>query len=341
MNYNQFSSTGLKPIDDPINSRAKLDTGTQCNYECGFCYYLDKLHEVTGLETVKQRAKKLFDFGMKEIDLSGGESSVHRHWFEILDYCRDLGFENISCLSNGHRFARKEFVEKSFNHGLNEILFSLHGWDGESHAKIVGRKGAFERLLRAIDNCQEVGLKVRINCTVTGFNAPHLLEYAQLINRLGPIQVNFLPLNYWEDAQKLNTESYEVLSKWIKRAIDGIHQKIEVNVRYIPFCFMEGYEKYVVGVYQHIFDQRDWNIIAYDVDQLKLSPVTLEDYFKCAGEKRMATYSKGEECFSCSYFHICDGVEHKLKDVQEVSPICGDGKILDVQFFRRGGNIKC
>ena len=333
MNYNQFSHIGIELVDAPINSRAKLDTGTQCNYECGFCYYLDRLHEVTGLETIKARARKLRDFGVKEVDLSGGESSIHRNWFEILDYCRELGFKSISCLSNGHQFSKIDFLKKSAEHGLQEILFSLHGWNSESHDKTVGRKGAFKRMIRAIENAQELGLIVRLNCTVTRFNAPHLLEYAELVNQIEPLQMNFLPLNYWEDADALEPQGYEFLSDWIKRAIDTIDDKVEINVRYIPFCFMKGYEKYVVGVYQHIFDLRDWNIMTYDVDQLDVRSVTLKDYFDCAHEKRMDTYFKPKECFECSYFHICDGVEHKVKKNQNVYPVDGN-KIKNTIFFR-------
>lgn len=340
MNYNEFSAINLKVLDDRFNTRAKLDTGTHCNYECSFCYYLDKLDVVTDVEVIKTRAKKLYDFGMTEIDLSGGESSIHRQWFEILDYCRELGFKNISALTNGFKFANKDFLKKSQEHGLTELLFSLHGWDSESHAHIVKRKGSFEKMLEAIKNCQELGIKVRLNCTVTSFNAPHLKEYAELVNSIAPFQMNFLPLNYWEDAQKVNPESYEVLSKHIKSSIDLLNKNIEINVRYIPFCFMQGYEQYVVGIYQHIYDRGDWNIIAYDVDRLPEKHATAEDYFKHAKDQRVHSYTKPKKCFECKFFSICDGVEHKLANTQEVYPAPGE-KITDVQLFRRGKYPAC
>lgn len=340
MNYNEFSSIGLALIDDPYNSRAKLDTGTQCNYECTFCYYIDQLDKVTPLNIIKDRAKKIRDFGIKEIDLSGGESSVHKDWFAILDYCKEIGFENISALTNGYKFASLDFLKKSQEHGLSELLFSLHGWDEESHEKIVKRKGAFERILKAIENAKALGIKVRINCTVTSYNAPHLMEYVKLIHKIMPFQLNFLPLNYWEDANSLRGENYEYLSAHIKQAIDQLDSKIEINVRYIPFCFMKGYEKYVVGIYQHIYDRGDWNIITYDVDSFEVRPVGVVDYFEQAKKQRLYTYSKSKECFECKYFFICDGVEKKIANDQKVYPESGD-KIKDVQFYRRGNYPTC
>lgn len=336
MNYNRFSFAKLERISDKINSRAKLDTGTHCNYECSFCYYLDKLDQVTPLETIKKRAKKIRDFGVEEIDLSGGESSIHENWFEILEYCRELGFCSISCLSNGSRFSNMSFLKRSQEAGLSEILFSLHGWNAEGHDAIVGRKGAFKRMLKAIENAKELGLKARINCTVTSYNAPRLKKYVELVNNIFPAQMNFLPLNYWEDASKVKSENYELLAEPIKEAIDALNPDIEINVRYIPYCFMRGYEKYVVGVYQHIYDAGDWNIITYDVDRFEMKEADVEDYFNCANEKRMHSYAKNKECFDCKHFFICDGIEHKVVNEQKVYPDPGE-KITDVMHYRRKG----
>ena len=240
-----------------MNSRAKLDTGTQCNYDCGFCYYSDRLDVITGFEKIKERARKIAGLGLKQVDLSGGESSIHSKWFEILDYCRELGFESISALTNGHKFAKKEFLEKSQAHGLSELLFSLHGWDSDSHAKIVNRPKSFEKMLKAIENAQELGIKVRINCTVTSFNAPHLEEYVKIINKIKPAQINLLPLNYWEAAESVDAEKYEHLSEKIKSAIDLLDKDMEINVRYIPFCFMQGYEQHVVDLDFTSYDELD------------------------------------------------------------------------------------
>lgn len=334
MNYNEFSSIGLQNIADPINSRAKLDTGTHCNYECNFCYYIDRLDQVTDLAKIKERALKLKQFGMQEIDLSGGESSIHKDWFLILSYCQELGFSSISALTNGSRFHQFEFLKKSKEHGLSELLISLHGKGDEAHAQIVKRPGAFSRIMQTIDNARALDIKVRLNCTVTHFNAPHLGEYAALVNTLMPSQLNFLPLNYWEDAKNSEPQDYRVLSDAIKKAIDLVDPAIEVNVRYIPFCFMQGYEKHVVGIYQHIFDQGDWNIIAYDVDDLELRSVELKDYFQKAREQRIYTYFKTQKCLDCKYFNICDGVEKKIIASTAYTPVVGE-KIKDVQYYRR------
>lgn len=334
MNYNLFSGTNLDLIDLEINSRSKLDTGTFCNYECSFCYYLEDLDKVTSLEIIKKRARDIKALGIKQVDLSGGESSLHSNWFEILDYCVELGFEKISCLSNGSRFSSIDFIKKSQDRGLSEILFSIHGSSEAVHDKVVKRNGAFKKLMLAVENAKSIGVEVRINCTVTEENSSDLVDYVSLINRLKPLQLNFLPLNYWGDAKKIKVSRYEIMATKIKEAIVALNNDIEINVRYIPFCFMNGYEKYVVGTYQHIFDTRDWNIITYDIKETENVKTDLASYYAKAKEKRLHSYFKPRACLECKYFDICDGVEQAIGESQNLNPIMGE-KIKDVMYFRR------
>ena len=333
MNYNQFIKPEASGL--PLNSRAKLDTGTNCQAKCSFCYYIKDLDKVTSFEVIEERINIIADKGIKEIDLSGGESSIHEKWFDIIELCNKK-FDRVSCLSNGFKFADYEFAEKSFNLGLKEIMFSLHGWDERSHDKIVGRNKAFSKIIQAIQNCHIIGIKVRLNCTVTDFNAPNMKEYAELIKTLDSTQINFLPLNYWSDASKNETMDYETLSAGIHKAIDILKKTdIQINVRYIPFCFMKGYEKYVVGTYQHIHDLDDWNIAYYDVYEYKKSAeLTVEDYYDIAKSKINYTYTKPKDCFDCKYFDICDGIEKVLTD-QKVYQVKGN-KIKDPMIYRTG-----
>ena len=329
MNYNQFSRPSIS--SKPMNSRAKLDTGLKCNYNCFFCYYRKNLGDPElPLEEIKKRVDIIRDSGISEIDLSGGESTIHSKWLDILDYC-DENFNKVSCLSNGTKLKDLEFAKKSKEHGLKEVLFSLHGYDKESHDKIVGHSGAFEDILGAIKNCQELGIEVRINCTVTSKNMNRLSDYSELIKKIKPIQLNYLPLNYWDDAQVMKPEKYENLSRYIKESIDILKDEdIEINVRYIPYCFMVGYEKYVCNTYQHIHDLRDWNILVYDLGKPKKFDVV--DMYNEAHIKRTYTYYKPRKCFDCKYFKICDGIEKKLEN-QLIYPISGE-KIEDPMEYR-------
>ena len=96
--YNIASTNISIDYSEPICNRAKLDTGTHCNYRCSFCYYKTKLNDITEFESIRQRIDYLSACGITEVDLSGGESSIHNDWFTILDYCASKGLR-VSTLS--------------------------------------------------------------------------------------------------------------------------------------------------------------------------------------------------------------------------------------------------
>ena len=313
-------------------NRGKVDTGTSCNYNCSFCYYKDQLKNITDLETIKRRVDYLAECGITEVDLSGGESSIHPNWFEILEYCSSKGMK-ISTLSNGSMFCCEVFLTKSFNYGLKEILFSLHGYDRESHDEMVGEVGAFDRIMQAIDHANNLAMTVRINCVVTYRNYKHLKdEYVDLIHSIFCYEVNFLTLNPWQDAD-FEFLDYRDVAPELKATIDRLLVKW-VNVRYIPFCYMIEYEKNVCNTYQHIYDIYDWNMAVYNEN---LQP---EDYkgnelkclYEAARRDRILHFERPEECKKCKYYFICDGID----DVgQEVLPVEGE-QIREVNHYRKG-----
>lgn len=323
-------------LDEPYCVRAKLDTGPLCNYNCSFCYYQGDLHKRTSLETIIKRLDYLVACGIKEVDLSGGESSLLPQWFELLDICKSHGLK-ISTLSNGYKFADKEFIQKSKEHGLEEILFSVHGFDKESHDKIVDHDRAYERIIQAIKNAKELDIVVRINCVVTLDNYKNLsTDFVKLMLELDPLEVNFLTLNYWGNVEELDFVPYKAVTDSIKEAIDLLKDKITyINVRYTPYCYMEGYEKYVCNVYQHIYDVYDWNMAVYnqDLDPEEYKKDNLTALYNAAARGRVASYKKPIDCSFCKYFYICDGMEKKVDD--PVKPIEGS-KIKNVNFFRKG-----
>jgi len=334
---NKYSSLSIDvDYDTPRCNRAKLDTGTFCNYDCEFCYYQGLLDIKTSYEEIISRVDKIHQYGITEIDLSGGESSVHKNWFDILDYCNDR-FENISTLTNGWAFAREEFLIKSKKHGLKEILFSVHGYDEQSHDTIVKRKGAWKKILQAIELAHRHGLLVRINCTVYQRNCDGLQEYHHVLKKLNPHEVNFLTLNYWVNNKFANPIDYKKVTDNIKICIDNIKNHVSyINVRYTPYCYMQGYEKYVCNQFQHIYDRYDWNLEMYDMDiDTSISYTNRQKIdlaHQTAKRRRLRDYKKSIACLKCKYYNICDGVENQVKQFNYL-PVSGK-KIKHVNHFR-------
>jgi MoaA/NifB/PqqE/SkfB family radical SAM enzyme len=340
MNCNKFSTLCLdKDYTTARCNRAKLDTGTFCNYDCEFCYYQGLLDVKTSYEDIITRIDKLHEYGITEVDLSGGESSVHKQWFDILKYCNER-FTNISTLSNGWAFAKEDFLVKSKECGLTEILFSVHGFDEQSHDTIVRRKGAWRRIMKAIKLAHDHGIVVRINCTVYQRNHTGLSAYDKVIKKIKPLEVNFLTLNYWVNNKFAEPINYESVTNNIKKCIDKIVDHVKyINVRYTPYCYMVGYEKYVCNHFQHIYDKFDWNKEIYDYNSIDTSidythNQKIDMAYDAARIIRLRDYKKPIKCLSCKYYNICDGVEKQVEEF-DAKPVKGR-KITDVNQFRHG-----
>lgn len=319
-------------LDDNICKRAKLDTGKNCNYSCSFCYYRHQLDEVDSFETIKERVDYLVKCGIKEVDLSGGESSIHVDFIKIIQYCSDQGL-SVSMLTNGSTFDNMEFLEKAYSAGLHEIMFSVQGY-GDDHDKAVNQKGAFIKIVKSMHNAKKLGITIRINTVVTAL-IKQQDSIIQLYKDIKPLEVNFLTLNNFSDADSYYP--YYKSSQFIKKAIDEIVDIVKyINIRYTPYCVMKGYEKYICGSLQHIWDRYDWNIVAYSAQDMNVKPEDVltkcKLYKDAIHRKRSRYYTKPKECLNCSHFYICDGIEKGARSIT-LDPYEGE-KIKNINYYR-------
>jgi len=165
-----------------------------------------------------------------------------------------------------------------------------------------------------------------------------LEEYSKLLLSIKPLEINFLTLNYWEDNKNFEQADYLTLTTHIKKCIDIIKDDIKtINVRYTPYCYMIGYEKYVCNQYQHIYDRYDWNKEMYsgtlDVSKAYTENEKILIAHDVAAKDRSNDYKKPNSCITCKFYYICDGIEKKLD--APVYPVSGK-KIRRVNFYRSG-----
>ena len=85
--------------------------------------------------------------------------------------------------------------------------------------------GCWEKLIRAIGHAKDVGLIVRLNCTVCSVNYKNLDKLALRIKEIKPLGMNFIPLNYWDGAEGSGVDTpYHEMAPHIKYAIDIIKE---------------------------------------------------------------------------------------------------------------------
>ena len=161
-----------------LSERGEIRVGFRCNARCGFCYYQDLLDNPVEKEPttgqIARQLQALRSMGATEIEFTGGEPTIRPDLPELIDDARELGFVNISIITNGLRLAKRQYAEKLVAAGANDFLFSIHGHTAEIHDKHTSLPGSFAKILEAVQNVHEAGARCRGTTTVTGKNHMHI-----------------------------------------------------------------------------------------------------------------------------------------------------------------------
>ena len=156
--------------EENILFSALLELTYKCNLDCFFCY------NDLGLEGEPLSRQQYFDLltdlaemQVMNVILSGGEPLAHPDFFEIGSRARELGFV-VRVKSNGHamRGSLAQRLVDEVDPFVVEV--SLHGATAETHDRQTRVPGSFVRLCSNVRGMVEIGLRVKINSTLTRWN---------------------------------------------------------------------------------------------------------------------------------------------------------------------------
>jgi sulfatase maturation enzyme AslB (radical SAM superfamily) len=349
-----------------LTKRVKIVTGLKCNIQCVFCYYRDNLHAPNRkFEEIRRDLLYARNRGISEVDFSGGEPTVHPDLPRLIEEAKSIGMEKVCIISNGLRLSNRDYAASLKSAGVDEILFSVHGSGEKTHDEITRIQGSFKKISQAISNAVSEGIIVRTNTVVNRINCNDLLAVGNFLIPFHPVQMNFITINDWCFAKNLVDKlmlSYSEISPRLKEACDLLSPHVRtVNVRYIPFCFMKDYERFVCNHRQVKFDPFEWvprvrarleiqnnfwrylGILGYGYfaggvfrKTFRMPPADVLDE-SVVEALRHWYYKKSDRCRECSLELICDGVEKTYADqfgLDELNQFVSE-KITDPVFFRK------
>ncbi len=202
--------------------------------------------------------------GMDVLELTGGEPTIRKDLLELIDYARRTAhFRAVSIITNGVRLADAAFAREVVQAGVSDFLFSLQGSTGAMHDGVTGLPGSFHRLLKAIENLLQAGVRVRCNSVITGENLSDVRDRAALLVHLGVPVVNFILFNPIEQADKADEKNFLRYTEAARPLRDVLQthgpslQKL--TIRYMPFCVMPDGLRHLQNVHQVHYDHDEWN----------------------------------------------------------------------------------
>lgn len=159
-----------------MNSANFLITN-KCNLKCKHCFVdRSKGPKDIPLDIFEKVLGELKRYGVNHVALTGGEPFLHEKFEDILTIIAGEGF-TFQIVSNGFLFEDNLHLIKKFKKNLIRMCFSVDGATSETHDFIRG-KGSFERVVKAIDLCNQFGIQVTIQFTV---NKKNFDEFEKII----------------------------------------------------------------------------------------------------------------------------------------------------------------
>jgi MoaA/NifB/PqqE/SkfB family radical SAM enzyme len=249
-----------------VTKRIVLQTGFSCNARCTFCYYRKALEtgkvKDLSFSEICIRLKKAINFGKNKVDLSGGEPTIRKDIFKIAEYARDSGYQTVCIITNGLKTRSLDFCRKLQESGVDELLFSIHSPVEDDHDHVVGVKGAFRKVIQSISNAEKLGISYRTNTVVSDLNYDCMDQLYDMLKPFNPAAVNLLVYNpSMEDSRETGGGvDYHVAGSKIREFISRYEKHLKtINVRWLPFCFLKGYEKNIRTQWQKFYEDQEWD----------------------------------------------------------------------------------
>ncbi len=200
-------------------------------------------------------------------------------------------------------FSSMEFCKKTIEAGATEFSPALHGYCEEQHDFLTRAKGSFKQTVKGIKNLKSLGAYVITNTVVVKPNYRNCEQIARLLVKLDvdQFQLAFVhPMgNAWENFDSI-VPCISLAAPFIHKGLDvGIVAGKKVMAEAMPYCMMEGYEKYVAEQNipeTEIRGKKFQNTNNFTEQRLKLGKI------------------KFEQCKNCSYDDRCEGPWKEYSD---------------------------
>jgi len=155
-----------------------------CNHACSFCYNCPSGQREMTTAEICDALRKLAEFNVLYLTLSGGEPLVRKDFFEIGRAARALGFA-IRIYTNGYLI--DQAMAKKIKQIVNplEMEISVHGAHPQTHDKLTCVPGSLARLIEGVRHLRAEGIKVNLKCPVTRNNQDEVLAIERLAGELG------------------------------------------------------------------------------------------------------------------------------------------------------------
>jgi MoaA/NifB/PqqE/SkfB family radical SAM enzyme len=223
---------------------------TACNSRCLFCLDADTPRNVyLPADEVKAELRRgIEQLGADKVIISGGEASLHPEFPAFIRYAKEIGYDRVQTVTNGTRFADRDYYRTCMAAGLGEITFSLHGHTPELHDHLTQTPGGFHKLVKGMVRAlrDPAGPIVNMDVVINKQNVGVLDKIIEFAISLGVREFDLLHVIPQANAY----DNREVMFYDVADHVDVLHKVFRLNrhpgfviwTNRFPVDYLEGLE---------------------------------------------------------------------------------------------------
>ncbi len=162
----------------------------RCNLDCVMCNFPARAGAKefdTG--RMKKIIDELSDIGTDVISFTGGEPLFRKDIFELIAYAKRNGL--VTQMPSNGTLLTEERAQAVIDSGLDALTISIDGAHKETHDRIRGIDGAYEKAIQGVQNIVNLrkknnkGPTVTLSMVINKYNVNEILDMQTLASTLG------------------------------------------------------------------------------------------------------------------------------------------------------------
>lgn len=289
--------------------KVELNIGLVCNNFCKFCMNDEPLNKrrFVASAILKGELRNFYKEGYRIVGFLGGEPTIYPQLIEIIELSRKIGYQEVHLVSNGRRYADRNFLETLIRAGTTRFYVSIHSHKPQIEDFLTSVKGSFQEKIQGISNLvffRNKGLikdNILLNTVINKLNyqyLPEMLIFYRNNFDLVDFRFNFIrPAGRAINNFDLLVPRYLEIQKKLIETINLARKlKLNLTLEAIPFCFLSGIKNFQ----EFVGEFKD------GIRQARFGTKDREDFF-IENRRKKDLKEKNRSCRRCVYDSSCEG----------------------------------
>ncbi len=241
------------------NLQVEVQLGHLCNNRCVFCVsgQLSEQRRAPQVpaEPIRKQIAEARRSGATKMTFLGGEPTMQRSFFDLLAFAVELDFQEIVIFTNGTMTPRQSFRKRALDilAGLGEDMrkrviwrFSLQGGTQVEHDATTMNPGAWDRIVKSMDELLGTGARLTGNMCVVESNWRSIASLADLAEKYSFENIHLDMIRPRDSGDRTDAHLRSIMARYtdmapkfaelLARCDEKLGLDFDLNFGNVPYC---------------------------------------------------------------------------------------------------------